>query len=120
MAMNFANGQYHTSDHVDVVRGVRQARTGTVANPAVPTVAGFLQNPTPTFTTPHAFNPGHLISPAEITGANYPMTKTARSAIWSTFRADVSHWYQGFHPRTPQLGQTGVLGDSSHPGPLFL
>ena len=120
MAMNHANSQYNTSNHVDVGQAVRKARTGTVANASVPTVASFLQNPTPTFITPHAFNAGHLLPPTDITGAPYPMTSTARSAVWSQFAANTGKWYQGFHPRPPMGAPGPTYGDSSHPGLPYL
>jgi hypothetical protein len=117
MPMNFANGQFHTRDHVNVAEHVRQSRTGTAVTPAVPTVGQFLMSPAPTFTTPQAFNPGHLLPPQDITGAPHPMTATARSAVWSQFAANVGRWYDGFHGgamKTIAVGPT--YGDSSHPG----
>jgi hypothetical protein len=102
MAMNFANAQYNTSDHVNVARHVRKAQTGIVANPTVQNVRQFIEAPLPTFTTPAAFNPGHLLPQQDLTGSPQPMTSTARSAIWSTFAANLSHWYAGYtsKPRT--------------------
>jgi hypothetical protein len=115
--MNFANAQFHTKDHVNVAQSVRQSRTGTAVRPQVPSVAGFLQNPAPTYTDPQTFNPGHLLPPTDITGAPHPMTATARSAIWTKFAANVGHWYEGFHGGAMKnMPVSPVYGDSSHPG----
>jgi hypothetical protein len=96
MAMNHANAQYNTAQHVDVARHVRKARTGIVANPSVQSVRSFLESPLPTHTSPAAFNPGHLLPSQDLTGSPPPMTRTARSAIWSNFAANVSTWFKGY------------------------
>jgi hypothetical protein len=118
MAMNHANSQYHTSDHVNIARNVRQARTGVVANPQVQSVRQFLDTPLHTFTTPEAFNPSHLLPPQDLTGAPEPMTKTARTAIWSRFAANVSEWYKGYHPREASITPT-IPGSTPFPGPGY-
>jgi hypothetical protein len=116
--MNFANAQYHTSDHVDVGRSLRQARTGIVANPQVQTVHGFLTSPRPTFTSPAEFNPGHLLPPQDITGAPQPMTAAGRTAVWSTFKANVAGWYRGFNARA-NMDRPPTAGTGALPGPGY-
>jgi hypothetical protein len=123
MAMNHANSQYNTNEHVNIARHVRQARTGIVANPTVQSVGGFLQNPLPTFTSPASFNPGHFLPTQDLTGAPPPMTAVARSAVWSNFAANVSKWFKGYDTKqgrppvqpfnTPASGtgaRTGFIG----------
>lgn len=96
MAMNHANSQYNTNEHVDITRHVRNMRTGVVANSTVQSVGSFLQSPLPTYTSPAAFNPGHFLPTQDLTGSPPPMTRVARSAVWSNFAANVSAWFKGY------------------------
>jgi hypothetical protein len=118
------NSTFNSADHVDIARQLRRQKTGTVANPKVQSVGSFLGSPLPTFTSPAAFNPGHLLPSQDITGNPPPMTAHARSAIWSTFAANTSRWFKGFLPTTTDAAgvqqQQNVAARGALPHPTYL